>query len=75
MESKEPLIKDPKIRNVVQAWAECCKFSIVEHYFSNGFSCFICTVNDNDYCLDFNLSLDNLECGKLYTITELCGEN
>lgn len=71
---KEPLIKNEKIRKIVRAWAERCNFPIVEHYFSNGFSCFMCTVDDNDYCLDFNLRIDNLDGSKLYTITELCGE-
>lgn len=70
----EPLIKDPKIRKIVRAWAECCQFSILEHYFSNGFSCFLCTVEGNDYCLDFNLRIDNLKGSCLYTIAELCGE-
>ena len=73
-EPKEPLIKDEKIRKIVREWAERCSFPILEHYLSNGFSCFLCTVDGNDYCLDFNLRIDNLECGKLYYIAELCGE-
>lgn len=73
----EPLIKDEKIRKIVRDWAECCGFSLLKHYFSEGLSCFICTdEEDNDSCcLDFTSRIDNLEYGKLYTIKELCGED
>ena len=70
-----PLIKDEKIRKAVRAWAECCGFSLLKHYLSEGLSCFICTDKEyNNYCrLDFTSRIDNLEYGKLYTVTELCG--
>lgn len=74
-EVKEPLIKDEKVRNIVREWAVCGRFSSVRHYFSSGYSCFIFTDEEGfDFCLDFNLRIDTLECDKIYTITELCGD-
>ena len=73
---EEPLIKDEKVRNIVKEWAVCSRVSLVRHYFSDGLSSFIFIDEEgNDFCLDFNLSIDTLECDKIYTITELCGEH
>jgi hypothetical protein len=73
--SAEPLIKDEKVRKAVREWAECCRIPLLKHYFSNGFSCFICKdKEDNEYCLDFTFRIDNLAPEHIYTIAELCGE-
>ena len=70
----EPLIKDEKIRKAVRAWAEACgakqiKYSIALNQYSDadmgtGFSIKFLTKPIEVY----------LEEGKIYTITELCGE-
>lgn len=74
-ELKEPLIKDEKVRKIVREWAECGGYSSVRHYFSRGFSCFIFVDEEgNDFCLDFNLTIDTLGCDTKYTIIELCGD-
>lgn len=70
----EPLIKDEKIRKAVRAWAEACgakqiKYSIAPNQYydadmGTGFSIKFLTKPVEVY----------LEDGKVYTITELCGE-
>lgn len=71
--TKEPLIKDEKIRKAVRAWAEAC---------------FIETVEYNEYWVSFRrddktisfkdedrrLGFYELENSRDYTIDELCGE-
>ena len=69
---KEPLIKDPKIRKVLRAWAEMFNFKDEFRYMK------LHGVNGNFIgCHQFSIDIPNIE-GlqeyKCYTITELCGE-
>lgn len=71
--TKEPLIKDEKVRKAIRAWAEAC---------------FIETVEYNEYWVSFRrddktisfkdedrrLGFYELENSRDYTIDELCGE-
>lgn len=71
----EPDIENEKARKIVRAWAECCHVQVVNHYLSDGNSCFVFTdEKGNDCCLDFTFRIDNLESDADYTIAELCGE-
>ena len=73
----EPLIKGEKIRKAVRAWAEANNINS-NHYYETDVSfdsvehCFTWI----DTSIQFNeiAGLENLEHGKKYTITELCGE-
>lgn len=75
--SKEPLIKDEKVRKAVRTWAEANSINS-NHYYETDVSfdsvehCFTWI----DTSIQFNeiAGLENLEHGKKYTITELCGE-
>ena len=64
-ESTEPLIKDPKIRKAVRAWAESNDIDRVWH------ECSTCWLRGNG--LEIYFDELELEQGN-YTITELCGE-
>lgn len=68
----EPLIKDPKIRKAVRAWAEANGFEpdyTVRHYSTS----FALTSWQAD--IEFNEYIEDLEEGKEYSIEELCGED
>lgn len=79
LRNKEPLIKDEKIRKVMRAWAEANSI--------NKIIIFDC-INDSSYvsagevkfsefggCLDILFRTDEkFDTDKIYTITELCGE-
>lgn len=71
-EPAEPLIKDEKIRKAVRAWAEINQFGAeyVVKYCMNNFSLTSWQAN-----IEFNSHIKDLEDGKEYTITELCGED
>ena len=67
--SKEPLIKDKKIRKAVRAWAELNNAEEL-HQFNN-----YQLEDNNNYIMEFaDDCFTNLEVGKNYTIAELCGE-
>ena len=68
---KEPLIKDPKIRKVVRAWAEINTF---EPDYSVKYDSLILGLTSWQADINFNFPLKELEGGKEYTIEELCGE-
>lgn len=70
-----PIIKDEKIRKAVRAWAEAIEINdnkVAFNRYSNGFS-----YMENEGLFS-NINFDgrafNFVDGKLYTITELCGE-
>lgn len=74
-EIKEPLIKDEKNRKAVRAWAEAngigeSQYHDVEFYRSEHRLKWIRTVIE----FDSIEGLENLDDGRKYTITELCGE-
>lgn len=71
---KEPLIKDEKIRKVVQAWADLYGYKFVTHRFyttTTGHRWSLLAREAQEICLP---DLDGLEESKDYTIAELCGE-
>ena len=77
-EPQEPLIKDKEIRKLVKAWAEVNDYNEVMYdgskdciyspYGSDDTDTSV-SISFDDYC-----ALERLEHKKLYTITELCGE-
>ena len=70
-DAKEPLIKDPKIRKAVRAWAEASDIEAV--YLSSEALCWI----EGFAKIEFAGNRDwykELEEGKRYTLAELCGE-
>ena len=72
--SKEPLIKDEKIRKAVRAWAEINAIRRVS-YVTDSRSCRLTDLMENyDYCIDFVGWIPTLNDMKSYTIAELCGE-
>ena len=66
-ESKEPLIKDEKIRKAVRAWAEANGVERVWHEYSS------CWLRGNGLKIELENEVVNLE-QKNYSIAELCGE-
>ena len=64
---KEPLIKDPKIRKAVRAWAEANDIERVWH------ECASCCLRGNGLTIEMENEVDELEQGN-YSTTELCGE-
>ena len=71
-QSKEPLIKDEKIRKAVRAWAEANNFldEIEVHSITVGTRFSI-----GYYDIEFlGYFIYDLEANKAYTISELCGE-
>ena len=74
-ESDEPLIKDEKVRKAVQAWAEANDLSETKYIeLPNGCGfAFEYTDTDNVVICLRSVWLE-LEKGKSYAITELCGE-
>ena len=65
----EPLIKDPKIRKAVRAWAEANDIERVQYLYDGNILWF----DDNE--IDFkHLEPLALELNVYYTIEELCGE-
>ena len=69
-QKKEPLIKDPKIRKVIRAWAEINNF---EPDYSVMYEAGIFGLTSYQADIEFNFPLKELEGGKDYTISELCG--
>lgn len=72
-EPAEPLIKDEKIRKAVRAWADVNELSsaLVYHSFFDTFLTFKSGVKIISFQVE---TPKELEFGKTYTITELCGE-
>ena len=70
----EPLIKDEKIRKAVRAWAEANEISQAQFdRYISGFS-----ASDDEHNILSMISFDGFVFmfvdGKIYTISELCGE-
>lgn len=68
----EPLIKDPKIRRSVRAWAEIGKYEHI--YYDRAYNRL---ADDYDFlhCIEFAIDpCPDAESGRCYTLTELCGE-
>lgn len=70
-EPKEPLIKDEKIRKAVRAWAEA---NGLEGDYTLKYCLFYFTLTSWEADIEFNKNIEDLEDGKQYTITELCGD-
>ena len=73
---QEPLIKDEKIRKALRVWADENRIKKVGFKLDNGNTSCACYFYDEscDICefgLKFYLAID---ADKIYTITELCGE-
>jgi len=73
-ESKEPLIKDEKIRKAVRAWAEACNLKHVTY--KQASNEFYDADTRGAFAIRFTLIPVEvyLEDGEHYTIAELCGE-
>lgn len=83
VEPSVPLIKDEKIRKAVRAWADAndykkCAIHVLDYdragvYCENGITSFV-SCESNLPITFFSIDLD-IETDKVYTITELCGED
>lgn len=77
-ESKEPLIKDEKIRKAVRAWAELYDNSVIRVHLGEDYvSLFKDEVNSYSSSVGIDLPPDvfrELIDAHYYTIAELCGE-
>ena len=73
--TKEPLIKDEKIRKAVRAWAEANsqRTSVAYHQLDETHSC-ISFIDFGGLEIEFNKTIDELTSGEIYKFTELCGE-
>ena len=71
-EPKEPLIKDEKVRKAVRAWAEA---NGLEDDYTVKYCSISFTLTSWQADIEFNKNIEDLEEGKEYTITELCGED
>jgi len=70
-DAKEPLIKDPKIRKAVRAWAEANGIDhIVSYILEDGIEF---AGNATRLNIRFEQSLV-IDTNRIYSITELCGE-
>lgn len=75
-ETREPLIKDEKIRKFVRAWAEVNGFNVLK-YLEGSRTCelsYRLKNSDGDVVMELLGGIDGLENCKEYSITELCGE-
>lgn len=71
---KEPLIKDPKIRKAVRAWADANDIEDGITYLGDGeFRSYLNTTIDFAILVDEH-RFDLLKKSEEYTVTELCGE-
>ena len=71
----EPLIKDPKIRKAVRAWAEANEVAKVYVYgIGDGKEYLELYEQDNGMSRISIKTQDGIWFGKVYTVTELCGE-
>ena len=75
---KEPLIKDPKIRKAVRAWAEANGVTSIVVFDCNNGACL--KINEMEFAenggrasISFNTN-EKIDTSKAYTIEELCGE-
>ena len=68
-----PLIRDDRIRNIVQAWAEINGIAQVV-YSVDTQSCRLASKRDEDQHIDFVGWIPPLKDREAYTIAELCGE-
>ena len=74
-EPTEPLIKDPKIRKAVRAWAEANEVAKVYVYgIGDGKEYLELYEQDNGMSRISIKTQDGIWFGKVYTVTELCGE-
>lgn len=69
-ETREPLIKDEKIRKAVRAWAEAIGINGAKY--DESWSAF--RFNNCAICFKGKYYFGELEDGEDYSITELCGE-
>lgn len=78
-ETAEPLIEDEKVRKAVMAWANANKINLKHIYNTKKdvvFDHLEHRLTWGNVIIEFNeiTGLEDLEDGKEYTITELCGE-
>lgn len=74
----EPLIKDPKIRKAVRAWAEAIGATSIVVFDCNNAPCL--KINEMEFAenggrasISFK-TIEKIDMNKAYTIEELCGE-
>lgn len=72
--SKEPLIKDKRIRKAVRAWAEAIGISEVMVAHPSSSTTTLASISDPYKQISFSNERAFLPQGKDYTIAELCGE-
>lgn len=75
-ETREPLIKNEKMRKAVKAWAEINKYERLSYWCKDGESCFsfFDIESENEILFDNLDGLKGLIDDRTYAITELCGE-
>lgn len=74
-ESKEPRIKDEKIRKAVRIWAEINSIEeVIYAERADRSLCNLTDMGDYDFCIEFVGWIPTLKDGEVYTIAELCGE-
>lgn len=76
-ELEEPLIKDPKVRKAVRAWAEANDIDPHNPYHNKvKFDRSLHRLTWIMTCIEFDKikGIENLDDGREYTIAELCGE-
>lgn len=71
-----PLIKDEKIRKAVRAWAEASKFEHLIYWFKSDedYVSFMDGESELEIMFDSPDGFKGLKDDRIYTITELCGE-
>lgn len=67
----EPIIKDPKIRKAVRAWAEANDYPKTMELYYNAPN-FV--LRSDISTIEFDKEIEPLQHGDQFTITELCGE-
>ena len=73
--SKEPLIKDEKVRKAVRVWAEVNSIKKVQYCErANRSLCILTDMGDKDFSIEFVGWIPTLKDGEVHTIAELCGE-
>lgn len=75
--TREPLIKDEKIRKAVRAWADANGYSEGIYFTNFGVdnTCYFLNDAYDDKQIWFDKCLQNIKSDETYTIAELCGES
>lgn len=73
-EPAEPLIKDPKIRQAVRAWADAIGVDDLFYCIDHRTRRAVFSWPGNDMAMELPAPIEGLLAGRVYTVTELCGE-